>query len=173
METLLTRAARAKEEYELAVSLESYQRRRKEALKREVKALAEAVVAMPVRPMKEERFFVVAERNGKRYVRRRPMKPPTPEKAATWSQMARLAKLASRLSKEEVARLVDGKVVDVGEYKGDPALKGKKAILVDGQLLTPTQAIMKLAKNRRYVDEELRRLERLASMLRWALGLER
>lgn len=153
---------------------EEYRRRRLEELARlpeEIKRLKGIAYSRPAEPMKGGRYIVIAKRGDKYYFRKSPTKPPTPAKAKTWEVAARLMKAASQMSYEEVAQLVGGKVVDVGEYKGDLELKGKKAILVDGQLLHKTAAILKLMKGARFAIPETA-TERLVKLLRWALYLD-
>ena len=153
---------------------EDYLRRRleeREGAKEELSRLSELALYMPATPMKGGRYIVAVKRGDKWYLRRSPTKPPTPPKAKTWNEFARLTKLAKRLSYEEVAELVGGKVVDVGEHLGKPELRGKKAILLDGQLLTKAQAVLKLMKGKRFAVPESGE-EKLLKLVRWALGLE-
>ena len=151
-----------------------YAERRLNEIKKAVADLEElkrVAKSRPAEPMKGGRYIVVAKRGDTVYLRRSPTKPPTPPKAKTWEVAKRLMRMASKMSYEEVAQLVGGEVVDVGKYKGDPELKGRKAVLVDGQLLTKTAAILKLMKGKRFAVPETA-TERLARLLRWAVYLE-
>jgi len=169
-ETKLTRAAEL-----ITDPYEAYVRRRLEERRRaklELQRLAEEAMMMPAKPMKGNRAIVVVRRgDGKVIFRKTPEKPPTVPKRKVHEEMARLARLASRLTHEEVAELVGGQVVDVGRYTGNPDLAGKKAILIDGKLLTKTQAIMKLLKGKRFSIPESAE-ERLVKLAKWALGIE-
>ena len=153
---------------------EAYRRRRLEELARlpeEIRRLKEVAYSRPAEPMKGGRYIVIAKRGDKHYFRRSPTKPPTPPKAKTWEVMHRLTQVAGKMTLEEVAELVGGRVVDVGEYRGDPKLRGQKLILVDGQLLNKTAAILKLMKGQRFAIRETA-TERLVKLLRWALYLD-
>ncbi|WP_297553016.1 hypothetical protein [Thermococcus sp.] len=125
-------------------------------------------MSTPAKPMKGSRAVVVAKRGDTIYFRRTPEKPPTEAKRKAWEEMAKLAKLAGELSHEEVAELVGGEVVDVGRYLGRPGLVGKKAVLVDGQLLTKSQAMVKLLKGKRWARPRTK-LDKLLDILEWAL----
>ena len=153
---------------------EAYLKRRLEEQRRaeeRLKEISELALKMEPYPMKGERYIVVARRGDKTYLRKNPTKPPTPAKAKTWEVAARLMKAASQMTYEEVAGLVGGRVVDVGIYTGNDDLRGRKGILVDGQLLNKTAAVLKLMKNRRFAVPETA-TERLVRLLRWALYLE-
>jgi len=168
-ETKLTRAAEL-----ITDDYEAYVRRRLEEIsraKQELQRLAEVATNMPAKPMKGERAIVVVRRSDGRVIfRKLPTKTPTPPKRKTYELMAKLTRLASQLSHEEVAELVGGQVVDVGEYLNRPDLYGKKAILVDGKLLTKTQAIMKLIKGRKFSIPETKD-EKLLKLAKWALNM--
>jgi hypothetical protein len=105
---------------------------------------------MPAKPMHEEKVMVLVRRGDKMYLRTPPRKPPTPPKKMTQELMKVLVAMAKEMTHEEVARLVGGKVVDVGEYLGDPTKRGKKAILVDGELLNKHMAILKIMKGSKF-----------------------
>ena len=136
-----------------------------------LKEMSELALGMEPYPMKGRRYIVVARRGDKAYFRKSPTKPPTPAKVKTWETARRLTEAASQMTYEEVAGLVGGRVVDVGIYTGRDELRGKKGILVDGQLLHKAAAILKLMKGRRFTIPETA-TERLARLLRWALYLE-
>lgn len=167
--TKLTEAAEL-----ISDAYEDYRHRRLAELARlpeEIKKLKETAYSRPAEPMNGGRKIVIVRWKDGYYLRRSPTKPPTPAKAKTWEVAARLMKAAGQMTPEEVAQLVGGRVVDVGEYKGDPELKGQRLILVDGQLLTKTAAILKLMKGARFAIPETA-TERLVKLLRWAFYLD-
>ena len=140
-----------------------------ERAKAKLELLKAAAHTLPATPMNRAKVVLV-RRGNKVFFRAPPRKPPTPPKLKTWELMAKLTKLASEMTYEEVAELVGGKVVDVGEHLKNPKLKGKKAVFVDGQLLTKAQAIMKLVKGKRWSVPKTFE-ERVLEVLRKA-GLE-
>jgi len=140
-----------------------------EDLLERLERIRQVAMATPVKPVKEQ-FIVVAKRRNKTYFRRPPRKPPTRAKLKTWNLLTTLTRAAKRMSYEEIAELVGGRVVDVGEHTGRPELRGRKAILLDGQLLNKTQAIAKLMRGKRFARRKSA-LEKLIEVLEDVLGV--
>ncbi len=124
-------------------------------------------MATPVKPV--GRQFIVVARRGDKIIFRRPPRPSDkPGRKKVNKTMEELTKMVKGLTYEQVAMLVGGRVVDVGEHLGRQELKGKKGILVDGQVLNKTQAIMKLMKGKRFVRQKSQ-LEKLLDVLEYVL----
>lgn len=134
-----------------------------EEAKLKLKRLTEKALSTPATPM-WEKYLILKRRGDKWIISAPPQKPPTPAKRKTQEEFAKLARMAKEMTHEEVAELVGGKVVDVGAYLGRPELRGKKGILVDGQLLTKYQAALKLLKGRKFAVPETRE-EKLVRVL--------
>ena len=180
METLLTRMAKRVEEYKprrvvetnpLLLELNSG-RPPSESQAERLARLKELAESMPARPMKGSRYVVAYRRNGKWFFRKSPKPSNSPAKKKTLNKFAELTKLASQMSYEEVAALVGGQVVDVGKYLKRPELVGKTGILVDGQVLTKAQAILKLMKGKKFAKQRSR-LDKILDMLEELMGVSR